>query len=170
MSFVLPPRQGSAIPSYGTAYTVNLDGQTITFSSTSNRWAGVRVNADGTVDRRGGGTGVYNQIDSGTDWIIPNAEANNYAFEVKADVNSTSGNGLDAGSAATGSWLALTSDREWFCNRTTVGTDSANLTISIRLGGDVLDTGIYFLEATKTSTPPTGVGVVGVGGVLILSA
>lgn len=168
MAFTLPARQGFSFAG-GVSWTVNLDGQTISFSSTANRWAGVRINTDGTVDRRGGTSGNYVQIDSGTDWIIPNGSASS-DFEVYCTVNSSSGSGLDAGSAATDTWLALSTNREWFCSRTTVGTDSANLTISIRYnGGATLDSGTYALTATKTSSPPVGMGVAVVPSVLILS-
>lgn len=156
MAFTLPARQASV---HAGGAVVNLDGETISFSSTNNRWAGVRINTDGTVDRRGGTTSNYTQIDTTTDWIIPNGAANS-SYEVYCAVNSTSGNGLDAGSASTATWLALSTNREWFCNRTTVGTDNANITISIRYnGGSTLDSGTYDLTATKNSSPPPPMGM-----------
>lgn len=166
MAFSLPSRQAAVKAGFA---AVNLDGETISFSSTNNRWAGVRINTDGTVDRRGGASGTYTQIDSGTDWIIPNAAASS-SYQVFCAVNSTTGNGLDAGSASTATWLDLSVAREWFCARSTVGTDNANITISIRLGtGATIDSGTYDLTATKNSSPPVGVGMGVVPSVLILS-
>jgi len=159
MAFTLPSRQAS-VHAGGVSWAVNLDGQTISYSSTANRYAGVRINADGTVDRRGGTSGSYGQIDSGTDWIIPNGAASS-DFDVYCTVNSSSGAGLNGGSDAVDTWLDLSTDRMWYCFRNTVGTNSANLTISIRYnGGSTLDSGVYDLTATKNSSPPpVGMGM-----------
>lgn len=76
------------------------------------------------------------------DWVTPKSAAGNY--ECKATVTSGS---LTSGT--TGSWLALTSDRSWTCQRSTIGTRDATLSIEIRKTGTttVLDTATITLQA-----------------------
>ncbi len=62
------------------------------------------------------------------EWTKPLAALGSL-YEVRATLNSGS---LAAGSSATGSYLALTSTRAWSCQRTSLGSQTANLTITIR--------------------------------------
>jgi hypothetical protein len=108
---------------------VTLSGETVSGGAVTH---GVQVNSDGTVDKEI--DGVFSQIDSGTDWIIPNASAN-ALFEVRATLNS----GSLSTSAGTDIWLSLDEDRYW---NTTV---TANITLEIRYQGVVLTSGVYVL-------------------------
>jgi len=58
----------------------------------------------------------------------------------------------NSGTAPTGSalstWLALSSNRAWFVNRTTVGTNVSNCTIQIRLAGVVKASATISFDAT----------------------
>jgi hypothetical protein len=76
------------------------------------------------------------------DWISPTSAAPG-SYEVRADVVV----GTVSGST-TGSWLALSSSRQWNVQRLTSGFASATLTISIRLAGVTLATCTVSLEAT----------------------
>ena len=114
------------------------------FGGTFDSRLGLRVNTDGTIDKYSGiasGAGYsYAQINSTTDWIIPNSAASS-AYQVRLDVTFTPPN---FSSAATGSWLALTASRQWILRRTTGGSNSLNWTLRIRLNtGAEIDNGVY---------------------------
>lgn len=124
---------------------VTLSGQTVSSTSLGTAIAGVRFNTDGTVDQNKGG--FYTQIDSSTDWIIPNGGASS-DFDVR--LVSVTGAALDTG-PATGTWVNLGTNREWLQIRSTNGTDSSTCVFAIRYkGGGDLDTGTYTLTAIKT--------------------
>jgi hypothetical protein len=74
------------------------------------------------------------------DWVSPKSAAPG-TYEAKADVVFGSVTG-----SATGSWLALTSDRAWTLSLVGAGSEAAGLTISIRLGGTVIATASVNLE------------------------
>lgn len=79
-------------------------------------------------------------VDSG-DWITPKAIAPG-SYEIMAHQNS--------GDAVTGTldtWQALSSSRSWSLEQIVAGEQSANLTISIRLGEMVLSVGTFTLHA-----------------------
>jgi len=78
------------------------------------------------------------------DWITPTSAASG-AYEVKATLNSGA---LTTGT--TGSWLALSSTREWTVE-TSIGVVDANLTIEIRRGSTVLDSATVTLSAQVES-------------------
>lgn len=113
---------------------VHVDGQTI--NDSLNTSATIEFNADGNVYQTTTGSGRA-QIDSALDWIRP-ASAASGSYEIRATVNS----GTVSSGSATGSWLALSTTRSWST------TTSVNLTIEIRLGSNVLDSGTYSLSAT----------------------
>ena len=98
--------------------------------------AGIRINADGTIDKRLGDT--YTQIDAATDWIIPNGGS-------KTDVRfrcTNSGSTLAGGSSATGSWLSAPC--EWYVETTGASkTLSLSVEISLDTGTSTHDTGAY---------------------------
>ena len=83
------------------------------------------------------------------DWIDPKASAPS-DYEVQATLNAGT---LSGGSSATGSWLALTSNRSWTLGRVTVGVaDQVELTIEIRKGsGATLASATVTLDAERTS-------------------
>lgn len=80
----------------------------------------------------------------GGEWL-PSGTASNY--DVRVTVNSGS---LDGSSSATGSWLNLGTTRSWAVARSSVGNQSANLTVEIRDAGtlSVLDSATITLSAT----------------------
>lgn len=136
---------GPTIPSG----TVTLSGQTVFGIDTEI--VGIRFNSDGTVDQRVGAT--YTQIDTGTDWIIPNGDAPDL-FQVMTDNwmdLGGAGGGFNSAAAAEGVWVALTSNREW--NVLAVGPDGADsnrMTFDAHIrwnGGSTIDSGAYDIES-----------------------
>lgn len=112
--------------------TVNLSGRTFSGGIVE----GVSIRSDGYV------RDVLNDanVDTGTDWVIPQSEAPG-TYEVKCDVNSGA---VGPSSDATGTWLALTTTRTWVSD---VLDGGANITISIRdNGGPVLSSAVYVLS------------------------
>jgi len=81
------------------------------------------------------------------DWLAPKSFAPSL-YEIRATIVSGS---LTSGSSATGSWLALTSDRNWRRLSGALNTlTTCVLTIEIRYaGGPVLDTATVTLNATR---------------------
>ena len=111
--------------------------------------SGVRFNIDGTVDQITGDTGAggpdYNQINSATDWVIPNSKNTGYHIKIVKDSgDALNGSGIDP----VGSWVALSSDRYWYYERGTTGSYSGTFTISIsRDGGTTtIDSGSYTIS------------------------
>jgi hypothetical protein len=120
---------------------VTLTGGTISDSELLiAAYAGVRVDSDGNVYAVAVPSTA--QISTATDWIRPAALASG-SYEARATVNSGALSG-----GTTGSWLALSSDREWYCEQLITGTKTANITIEIRISGSVLTSGVYDLTAT----------------------
>ena len=119
----------------------------------------LRINADGTIDKRVGVGGSYVQIDAGTDWIIPNGDAS-ANFEVKIEEISCSGCGSNTFQNPGGSgkglstWWTLGSSREWSIRRpaSQTGVGVWDFTVHIREGseGGALDTGDFTLTAGIT--------------------
>jgi hypothetical protein len=74
------------------------------------------------------------------EWISPTSAAPG-AYEVRADVV------VGSVSGTTGSWLALTSNRQWSVGLGAPGYASAIIDVSIRLGGTTLTTARIQLTA-----------------------
>lgn len=125
----------------------SLAGEAIEHSSNGTATAGVRINSDGTMSKREGSS--YSQIDSGTDWVIPNGASSDPDWEVMCEQNS--GDTLGGGSAALDTWITLAT-MQWYVQESSdKSSKSANLTLSLRWnGGDVLATGVYTLFAENT--------------------
>ncbi len=107
----------------------------------SNAYAEFRLESDNdiiTVEFSG-------DVDNG-DWMVPRGGAPSSGYEVRCTVNS----GTTPAGSATGSWLALSSDRFWSLSRTNIGTVTCNLTIEIRdaVSLVVLDSCTVVLTAT----------------------
>jgi len=107
----------------------------------------VRINTDGTVDKYLEPT--YTQIDSSTDWIIPNGAAS-ALYEVRiTNIVDIGGDTLtwETGSAARDTWLAISSNLQWkVLAAGPGGADShgAQFDMEVRFnGGAVLATGAY---------------------------
>lgn len=108
--------------------------------------AGIRFNSDGTVDKNDDGT--YSQVDSATDWIIPNASApSDYQIRVTA---TPPGNDFTSEPAVPGTWVTLDSNREWQVQTSSPSSflDTGYFTVEIRKGsGPVEASGSYRLRA-----------------------
>jgi hypothetical protein len=101
--------------------------------------AGVRVNADGTIDKITGNASspTYTQIDAATDWVIPNGGATGAERFRCTDNNAN----LDFGT--TGSWL--TAGQQWYITHGTLPAKQLDIDIEISILGDTTtdDTGNY---------------------------
>jgi len=105
-------------------------------------YAGIRINADGTIDKRI--NSVYTQIDVATDWGIPNGEVTGDEEFYCTDNNAN----IDGGSDATGSWI--TAPAQWYVSSSGV-SKSLDLTIQVRpaSGEPAADSGEYTGNATS---------------------
>lgn len=127
----------------------NISG-TIASLSTS----GIRINTNGTIDEHNGNG--YSQIDSGTDWIIPNGSASStYECRIVSLVQNT-GTGWYIQAAAEDTWVDMSSAREWATRDTNIGAPGIkdyDFTIEIRLGGSggALDSGPFSLYSELES-------------------
>lgn len=80
-------------------------------------------------------------------WVTPTSKASNY--EVRATVQS----GSSLSSGTTGSWLALSSSRNWTLSVTGNNAKNTSLLIEIRLAnsGVVVKSGTYILSVDSSS-------------------
>jgi hypothetical protein len=124
-------------------------------SAFSPREVGIRVNTDGTIDKRTSST-TYTQIDSGTDWIIPNIDAStDYEFRV-TNVVWTSGSSFNIIDASPEDvWIDLTGGAlEWSAIDPTPGSGGkidVTFDLEVRKGsGSTLDTAVFDLTANYT--------------------
>ena len=125
---------------------VTVSGEGITDIQAGNARAALVFNTDGTVDKIEASTTT--QIDSATDWIIPNSTAPS-DYEIR--FTSLVGAALDGVTNLTEDVFAiLSTQRTMDQNRTTVGTDTSTFTVEIRKGsGSVLSSASYTLTASK---------------------
>lgn len=130
------PHQVAMVSRTFAAGVVTLSGETV--STVSEEKAGIRVNTDGTIDKIEGGTTT--QIDTGTDWIIPNGAAHSL-HEVR--VTNVVDTGGDPGpwtdqAAADDIWIAITSNRFWSVQAVGPGgadSHGADFDLEIRFNG-----------------------------------
>ena len=136
------------------AYRVSLQGKTVNANGATptNVTAGFRLGADGKVYRARTqvGGGAYEEVSAGSnEWLDPHDGVAADAYECQATVTAGA---LTSGTA--GSWLALTSDREWEVTRTNdvLGTDTCTFTLEIRRIGTtvVLNSASITLNAEVT--------------------
>lgn len=105
---------------------------------------GIRLAADGTATNVRNAQG--NQAISG-EWARPIDAGNGALYEARVTVTSgTLTNGT------TGSWLALSSQRDWDVQRSTVGSKACTFTLEIRRVSDsvVVASASYTITATIT--------------------
>jgi len=136
---------GSHIIQAGAPPVVTVSGETIshTVSQPSDAVAGIRWNADGTVDKKVGGT--FSQIDASTDWIIPNG-AGDSSYEVRHTF--TSGASFTTEASAVNVWIALGSDRLYELLEGGESTQTRVCVFEIRKdGGAVIDSATYTFTA-----------------------
>ena len=100
---------------------------------------GIRIATDRDVDEIEG-TGVYTDR---ADWLEASGTASNY--EVRATLDS----GTLSSATATGSYLALSSSREWY----TDDIESADLTISIRHATNTTDEISFSVQLISDNSP-----------------
>jgi hypothetical protein len=129
----------------GSSAVVTVSGQAVSNTDGPGPVAAqIRFTSTGIVQRGLGGS--YAQVDSATDWIIPNsASAGPGAYHIRATLNAQTGSGTRTGTL--GSWLALTSTRTWELSKPTAGIATWDLDIEISDdgGSTTLDTGLYEL-------------------------
>lgn len=130
---------------------VSLSGESINDSAPAmgTAWAELKVRSDGTLDKKekDDGGDVYVQIDSATDWIIPNASHADatYVFRLTVDSGDT-----PSGSAVS-SWIAKADEPAWYH---TVGgieqlkSGSYTLEVSDDAGSTTLASATYTLSAS----------------------
>ena len=124
---------------------IALSGVAVSSVGSGSQTATYTLESDGDVVTA---TTSGGSVDAG-DWIDPKASAPS-DYEVKATLNSGT---LNGGSSATGSWLALTSNRSWGVTQTVIGVATqVDLTIEIRKGsGATLASANVTLDAERTS-------------------
>lgn len=109
------------------AVTISLSAQYIyAFNSFGTATAAYQLKSDGTANYSQNGGG-YIFLEN---WCVPGAQATNYECYVTVVAGSLSG-----GSAATGTWLALSSSRVWQVSQPTLGINDAIINIGIRRVG-----------------------------------
>jgi len=129
MSFL--PYLAAAVIQRGAALALSGEVISHTASDPTQARAHVIFNSDGTVDKREGGT--ITQLDTGTDWIIPN-DAADTLYEVRYTGLTGTAFGVSAANADV--WIDLSSNRTWGYTNTTNGTtDTGDATFEIRIGG-----------------------------------
>jgi hypothetical protein len=116
------------------AFAVSLTNTTVTdiTVSPSDCTAGLRLGTDGKkYATNGAGGGTFAEAVS-AEWLYPKDAQQADLYECFATVT---GGALTSGTA--GSWLALSSSRDWTVVRTSdlAGTDSCTFTLAIRLIG-----------------------------------
>jgi hypothetical protein len=112
------------------------------------------IGAQSRIDFTSGGDVVWNTINNGSpvisNWVAPTSFAPG-AYTLRADITSGS---LDGGSAATGSDLALTSNRFWSRSRATgggAGSTACALNLTLKNAGVTVATASVTLTATTIS-------------------
>ena len=140
----------TAVYASGAVVTVSGDAAADTGVNRAAR-AAIVLRSDGTVDQIENVTTT--QIDTATDWIIPNSAAPD---DYEGRYTGLVGDPLDnATSLAEDVWGALSSDI-FFEQRADIGTDddfSSSITIEVRKGssGGAIDSATYTLDATNVT-------------------
>lgn len=130
---------------YGvSAETVTVNNQLVAHidsTGTGSTYAGILYESDGDVINQHGATGDTD-VD---DWLSPKTGAPG-AYEIRAILNS----GTPPAGSAVGSWLPLTSNRSWILSSSPSQSKTCQLTIEIRSGATVLDSGTITLTADSS--------------------
>ena len=139
----------------GHGVRVSLSGQTIVTTGTGqlSAYAAVRFNSDGTVDEfESHGTNDYVQIDSATDWIIPNTASADKTYHVRV-TGTPPTDDFTVKPVANGSWVAVSTSPEWAVEDfnadigVTVAMGSVTFELSDDAGSTVIASGTYSLSA-----------------------
>ena len=149
-----------ATAAYGSVSgVVTLSGQIINTTGTglTSAYSAIRFNTDGTVDEyKSHGAGTYVQIDSTTDWIIPNPAAAGKTYHVRVQATPPTDD-FTTKPGANGTWFALTgagsANREWGVEDfdpalgNSISTGTVTFEISDDGGSTVLASNTYQLSA-----------------------
>lgn len=135
--------------STGTPGVVTLSGETIsppTVGSGVPPRGEIVFRTDGTVDMIENGS--TSQIDTATDWIIPNSRAND-SYDVR--YTSQSGDIFTAEASAEDAWIDLGTDRVYSLTRVPIGTSTNTVTFEIRNNaGTTVASTVYVIEANSS--------------------
>lgn len=107
-----------------------LTNRTWSRSASQDGFAGINFNSDGSVtvdDNIGAGTTL--SLLPEYSWLTATSTGFGNNYEIRA--TETSGT-VSAGSAATATWLALSSNRRWVVSQVGAGTKSCTLLVEIR--------------------------------------
>ena len=91
----------------------------------ANARNGFRLQTNGDLDELDGAPTPHTYTNQGIWWDGVGSSSN---YEVMVTVNS----GTIDGGSVTGSWITISTNLEWYIERTTLGTDTASLTVDIR--------------------------------------
>lgn len=144
--------------SAGGAGVVTLSGQNVVTTGTglTSAYAAIRFNSDGTVDEyESHGAGTWTQVDSLTDWIVPNSSASEATYHVRVQATPPNDDFTTkpSGASVNGTWVDLSTNREWGVEDfdsgvgTTVSTGNFTVEISADGGTTVLASDTYNLSA-----------------------
>lgn len=138
------PQAAAAQQGASVDIVVTVSGESISHSVSNGNTAkaGVRVDNDGTIDKREGD--IFSQIDASTDWRIPNGSgAGFHVMFTKGGLDPTPIGVLDT-------WTEITSDQEIRYEESSDDSESSG-TITVHISDDggttTLDTGVYPLDA-----------------------
>ena len=126
------------------AGVVTLSGETIEHivDDPFNAEVGIRFNADGTVDKNVGGS--FSQIDSLTDWIIPNAGANAGYDLAYTDKTGSAWNNEASPEDTT---VNMGTDRVYRLLRTTVGLNTITCNFKLFIDAGLVGVASYTFNA-----------------------
>jgi hypothetical protein len=125
-----------------------LSGETISDDSFGDTGiAGIRFNSDGTVDKNE--AGVFTQIDSATDWIIPNGAASG---NERVRYTSMVGDDFTTKAALEDTWIAISGNPAWSLETDTSPQSlTGTCTFEIDNGsGPVLASASYTFESDES--------------------
>jgi hypothetical protein len=135
----------AAFASAGQGVIYTLSGETVSPTGSPDQTAGIRFNSDGTVDKNENGT--YSQIDSVTDWAIPN---NGATGSERVRYTSHVGDAYTSEAAAENVYVAISGNPQWFLTDSTMAGPSNTATFQIDDGaGNVLASASYTLSPIK---------------------
>ena len=137
----------AAMAAAGGGGKVTLSGEDIVDNDSGSAQVHIIFRADGTVDKKEGATTT--QIDTGTDWVIPNVAAN-ATYDVR--FVGLTGDAFTAEAASVNTWIDLGSDRTWSLEKSIPGGYDNSVTFEIRGGGGTtLDTAVYTFTLVVSS-------------------
>lgn len=126
MSGAVLTLMGAAGGGGGSAVTITLSAQTISSLDNAPVSAAYQLNSNGTANQSING-GPYSFLEN---WCVPSAQAVNYECYATPVIGT-----VDGGSAATGTWLALSSSRFWSASQLSPGGNLVVINVGIRRVG-----------------------------------